>query len=238
MIVFITPAWGRVELSQIVFEQRADAIRWMNFLGFEAKQVVVGSDENIGAAKAFGFETELCMNFFLGMKFNYGYEAARELGATHVVPVGSDSFLDPQFIVDYGPLPDDEVVVSRNYAMVREDGRERQHLQMSATSYVIPAALLDEVHWRPVESWRKRGCDTATLDAVGAMGRIIYRESHPLETVSFRTRGNQVSDYDAYYDVWGIAKTDDAFGGLTEFYPEHLVDKIRNLYARRRSSCS
>lgn len=233
-IVFVTPAWGRVELSQIVFAQRASAIDSLADAGIVAQQVVVGSDENIGAAKAFGFETTYCSNFFLGMKFNHGYEVARELGATHVVPVGSDSFLDPEFLLD---LPDDRVVASRNYAMIREDGKERQHLQMTAVSYAIPSAFLHEVSWRPIESWRKRGCDTSTLDRVSAYGdRLEYRESHPLETVSFRTSGNQVSDYEGYWSVWGIARTQSrVFEDLFYFYPDQLVRQVQALYDRRSS---
>lgn len=226
----VTPSWRRYALSAITMRQHRQAL--INIGEDPDNVLIVADDFNVDLARSLGVGYLHCKNHKLGRKFNDGVQYAVDVcDATHVVPVGSDSFVDLSFIAE--ETRDYVVTVSQNYAVVRSDGKERMHLQMNATTYALPAAAIKGV--RDIcDPTIERGCDTSMLNNAISLPEIdiVYSESHPLETVGFQSRGNQVSDYDAYYEMWGVAKTDDPFdANLYHYYPRHLVDAVKDVYA-------
>ena len=102
---FVTPAWQRYELTAVCLRQRQWVIEQLADHGIEARCVVVADDENLDIARALGFDVvEQRNDRGLGRKFNDGYEHAARAGATWIVPIGSDSWIDPRYFLP-APAP-------------------------------------------------------------------------------------------------------------------------------------
>lgn len=227
---FVTPAYQRYELSAICFEQRVWAIEQLAKHGISAQCVVVADDDNLRLASDLGFATVNRNNDWLGKKFNDGYEYAARNGAKWVFPVGSDSWVDPQWIVDN--LHEDAITASRFYSLVRRDGLERAHFFLpirSGVQYIVPVELFKHRGYRPVRETIARGCDTSFYNTLYPV-RVYYHEHHALETLAFQS-WPQITDYKRLYARWGTEKTTDPFGDLRLYYPVASVDKIESFYA-------
>lgn len=251
MIVwFNTPAFQRYALSEIVFEQRARAIEKLSLAGIEAHQVVVADDENLELARSFGFETFERDNEWLGKRFSDGYEYAVEHGATHVFPIGSDSWCDPQFVIDAVAIMESDrpnkekprdldAICSRHYTRVNGLGTIRRQLWvpvLQGVSYLIPATVLSKLdRARPCQDEISRGCDGSTWQSCSRAGcGAFFVESHPLETTSFES-WPQITMFDKLGGRWGRGDVEDgAISGLVELYPRDLVEKIDAFYEKRR----
>lgn len=98
-IWFVTPAWQRYELSELCFDQRRHVIDSLAEQGIAAKCVVIADDGNLDLARDRGFEVVAQDNQWLGRKFNDGMEYAFRNGASRVVPIGSDSWIDPAYFM-------------------------------------------------------------------------------------------------------------------------------------------
>ena len=96
---FVTPAWRRFALSAVCFEQRRRVIDELAAHGIEAHCVVVADDRNLALAREAGFETVKRDNRWLGSRFNDGIEYAGLHGAEWIVPIGSDSWIDPAYFL-------------------------------------------------------------------------------------------------------------------------------------------
>lgn len=238
---FITPAWQRLEISALCFAQREWACEQMRAAGIDADACVIADDENLDIADQLGHATVDRPNLSLGSKFNVGYEFAAAEGIDYVCPIGSDSWVDPAFII--GNLPDPErreVVYSRHYAVIRPDGGERAQLLVEyegGTTMFYPTALFAHCGWRPIPEDAKRGCDAHTIAAARRGGDVTFTiaERHVLETVSFQTE-LQVTNYDNLIDRWGVGRTRKPFESLSRHYPAELVQQMRDLYKRRAAA--
>ena len=119
LLYFVTPAWQRFELSRVVFDQRLHTINWLAERGVEARCVVIADDENADAAEERGFDVLRHPNYQLGKRFNDGIEHAARNNADWIIPIGSDSFLDPAYLF---PLPQPGTMRSSNrYAVAKAD---------------------------------------------------------------------------------------------------------------------
>lgn len=240
---FSTPAYQRYELSAICFEERAWAINKLRNAGIEAECVVVADDDNLDLARSFEFHTVERDNQWLGMRFNDGYEYACKNGATHVAPIGSDSWIDPQFIIDAPELGKRDVLSSRHYVRINQDATIRRQLWvpvLQGVSYLLPYDVLEKVGFRPCQEHISRGCDGSTWQGVHRVsGRdvainTVWSESHPFETTAFES-WPQITQFNKLGGRWGRGDTHgDVFTDLRDYYPDHIVDKVEQFYEDRR----
>lgn len=235
-LLFVTPAYQRFELSDICFRQRAWAIERLKENGIEAQCVVIADDKNIDIALKYGFNVVVRDNTWLGRRFNDGYEHAAKNDYDYVFPVGSDSWVDPNWLYSL-PFEDelDSIVASRYYAMVRRDAGERQTLFIPVrhgVSYVVPVNRYKEVNGgRPCRDDIERGCDNSFYSAIYPI-KVRFRESHSLETVAFQSYP-QITEYDKIFKRWGISKDDKPFEELRLWYPNDLVNDMQRFYERQ-----
>lgn len=238
---FSTPAYKRFEMSELCFAQRKMAIEKLEAAGLMAHCVVIANDENLDLAQQYGFDVVERDNEWLGRRFNDGYEYAVKQGATHVFPIGSDSWCDPQFIIDYADarpnmaMPTNEAICSRNYYMIDETGTRGKRLWVpveQGVHFVVPAELIEACGFRPCQEEIKRGCDgSAWQKLVRAGAQVVWSESHGYENVRFES-WPQVSQHDKLGVKWGVLGSDttEPFGLLRGHYPDFLVDQMVQFY--------
>lgn len=245
---YSTPCFQRYDLSRICFAQRKWAIEKLASRGIEANCVVVADDENLDIAREFGFATVERDNEWLGRRFNDGYQYAIEHGATHVAPIGSDSWSDPQFIIDAinndeaGVLeePDSPFVVSsRHYTRINALGTCRRQLWvpvLQGVTYLIPATALKAVGNRPCQEEIRRGCDGSTWQRISTVfqAKVIWAENNLFETVGFES-WPQITLFEKLGGRWGRGDSHtEVISKLADVYPQHLVDSMEEFYEKRR----
>jgi hypothetical protein len=237
-IWFITPAFHRSDVSEVVYAQRAEMLKTIKEAGHDAQAVVISDDENIDLAKQQGFATIVTKNDYLGRKWNEGYQLAAKEGADYVCPVGSDSWLDPAFIIDYlnDPTEGRVVVSSRHYSVVHKTGRRRGQFFVDyegGTTMFFSTESIRHCKYRPVSEKIQSGCDGSTIKTLNARGkpRFLINEKHKLETVAFQTFP-QITSYDNLVKRWGVgeARNKAVFVDLEDHYPKELVDRMRAVY--------
>lgn len=237
---FVTPAFRRFELTALCLEQRRRLCDALGDHGIAANCVVVADDENLELARSSGFDALEMPNHWLGAKFAAGHVHALKSGASHVMPMGSDSWLHHELILSL-PFHDDACTGSTRLATVRADGRERLDVEVSyaagfgvATLYPR-AAMVGEQY--PCAPHIKRGCDSSTWNRTArskGMG-IDFAFAHKLEYTDFKSYDVQTTDYRAlrarhkHEAVTGDRAIDD----LCEVYDDDLVDKLREIYSGR-----
>src|SRR5262245_39573794 len=223
MIWFVTPAWRRYDLTRVVMEQRRHIVDELAATGVDVRQVVIADDDNLDIAAGFGFDTLRRPNYALGRRFNDGIQYAAQHGAEWIVPIGSDSFLDPAYLL---PLPEPGLVMrtSHLYA-IAEPGRLGQCKVMTPHGvgpYMIPRVALPST-LRPASDHRRKGVDGSTLRGLRRT-HTDYVDRHPWQYVGFRSFP-QMNDYDKLYRRIGVAQETDVAGRLAQFYPADLVDR-------------
>jgi hypothetical protein len=231
---FIIPAWKRVELSSICFEQIKRACDVMQVAGISTTCVVIANDANLETAEQLGFRTIEHSNL-LGAKLNAGYQLAAEESADFVCPLGSDSWIEPR---RFFTLPRfGELLCTRNYTVVNKQGTKRMQLNVAyrggVGSRVIPIEMLKECGYRPLEDKLMRGADTATLRTIEESHQVefVYSELHPMEVLSFQS-DIQLNRYANLKEAFLIKeKKSDPFDGIEEFYDVDLIDRVKSLYA-------
>lgn len=225
ILYFVTPAWKRYELSAVCFEQRQRVIDTLAEQGIEARCVVVADDENLDTARSFGFDTVERDNQWLGRKFNDGIEHAARQGAEWIVPIGSDSWVDPAYFL---PLPDESVTrTSAMYAAV-EVGRMAvlsvENPKNPAGPHMIHRSRLP-ADFRPANDYISRYIDSSTLRGLSGI-RWERRDLHPLQYIGFR-QPPLITPYERLQRAWGVRETSDPWTELAAVYPEALVERAR-----------
>ena len=238
---FITPVWGRYELTAICLESRKYVCDELAKHGIEATSVIIGDDDNLDVARALGFEIVVRDNEFLSRKFNDGYEAAFNAGIDYVYPVGSDSILTAdQFIGNLGQvLP----IASHYYSMIHCMGNERIDVKIKVPGgigpLIIPVSMLK--HWpRPIKADMRRGCDNAARQTILSSGaRINIRETHQWEHVAFQSGVTQITDYERIRRVYNadVVEIDSGvFPEIEKLYPPQIITRIKDYYGSGRAS--
>lgn len=225
---FISPAYQRYMLSDIVFHQRKLAIEHLRSLGILANAVIVADDKNLEIAERYGLHTVEQDNTYVGRKFNDGYQFAAEHGAEFFVPVGSDSWLDPTFLISASKIT---ITASRHYQIIKRDGRKRLRLwvpRASGVTYCVPRKLLEPCGFRPVGDRLQKGCDTSTWYNLNKPVPL-FSECHQFETVAFQSYP-QISSYQKLQDLYGLEESDEPFAPLKIYYPSGLVNQIDEFY--------
>lgn len=229
VLFFVTPAWQRYELSAVCFEQRRRVIEALELEGIEAHCVVIADDENLDLARAAGFATVERHNNGLGRKFNDGMEYAGRNGADWIVPIGSDSWIDPRY---FQALAAGHTRTSRLYAVV--DGNRLAEVRVGTRSgagpYVFHRDLLAPARFRPADDTLMRHVDSSTVAGIGRPIPWERREIHGLQYVGFRGTPH-ITSYARLWERWGVVERDDAWAALAQHYPADLVERARAVLA-------
>lgn len=237
---FVTPVYRRFHLAKVCLEQRA---RMIERLPFEAHCVVVGNDENCDYARELGFDVVTLDNSYVGRKWNHGYEHAYEQGATHIMPIGSDSFLHESSFEGW------ELVEHKGHAMVglssfAPDGSERVDLRVRypagfGVGMIYPAEALYAKRLRnqACDPQKQRGCDNSTWERVGR-GRVKleFLEYMPYVYCNFHSYDESITDFRSVQRANGrVVGRDkgDPLGVLRGLYDDDLVEEIERLWALR-----
>ena len=237
-IWFCVPAHGRVELTRVCLRQLVRTCESLAEGGVQASAVVIADDENLEAAADLGFGT-IESSAPLGSKFNDGMQFASMNGVTHVVPFGSDNFIDHRILRD---LRDDEIRCFRHGAMVSEDGKRLAHLKVRFPGglgvRVIPTEVLEGCGFRPAEEDIGRGIDASTLRGIKRGNRrppkLVYFDSHPLSIVDWKSSEN-LNSYRGYLRFRDGAESTTPFDDLADVYPGEALDEMRAVYGVRRA---
>ena len=227
---FVTPAWQRFELTRVVLEQRRRAIAFLAERGVDAQCVVIADDANADSADDMGFAALRRPNYELGRRFNDGIEYAARHGADWIVPIGSDSFLDPAYLF---PLPDEHVLRSSTlYAVAEAEriGRLRIRRGPGVGPYMIPATHLPRSR-RPASDNRRRGIDGSTIRGLRFGWRAEFVDLHPWQYVGFRSQP-QMNSYDKLYGRLGVGEEHNVAEVLSEHYPADLVERALQICSR------
>lgn len=225
MIYFVTPAWQRFELSAVCLEQLRRVIDELALHGVEARCVVVADDDNLDIARGLGFDTVEQDNTWLGRKFNDGQEYAGRQGAEWIVPIGSDSFIDPAYFL---PLPESHLSrTSAMYAPVELDRLAELRVgRGGAGPRMFHRSLLAPVGFRPAPDEINRNTDHATLRGIGRPVRWEWRDIHPLQYIGFR-HPPFITRYDRLWSWWGVAERTNPWELLAGVFPADLVERAR-----------
>lgn len=225
---FVTPAWRRFALSAVCFDQRLDVMRQLTAAGVEAHTVVIADDANVELAQERGFEVVERDNRWLGRRFNDGIEYARDHGATWIVPIGSDSFIDPAYLL---PLPDQSVArTSPLYCHARWNALSELSVgvPMGAGPFMFHRDLLASTGGRPAVDKLARGCDTSTVRGIEhANGEPVHweqRNLHPFQYIGFRG-WPAITSYRRVLERWGQREHRDPAAILSAHYPPDLVER-------------
>ena len=227
VIFFVTPAWRRVALSRVVFEQWRRVFAHLAEQGVEARCVVIADDLNADIADSLGFDVLRKPNYALGRKFNDGIQYAAQHGADWIVPIGSDSFIDPAYFL---PLPKPKVMRSATLYAIAEPtrlGRCKIRTAKGVGPYMIPRRFLPRTY-RPANDRLTHGVDGSTLRGLrGPMRRQVV-DLHPYQYVGFRHHGKdadhpQINHYDRLYRLIGVGQDKDVVERLSQHYDADLV---------------
>jgi hypothetical protein len=224
---FVTPAFGRYELSAVCFDQRRLVIEALAEHGVEAHQVVVADDGNLDLARDRGFDVVVQDNTWLGRRFNDGIEYACLHGASRVIPIGSDSWLDPAYLLPFPPISR-LIRTSGLYCAVTED--RLAELDVSTLSgagpYVLVRHQLRRRRYRPARDDIVRGVDRSTVAGLPNWIRWQRWDVHPFQYVGFRGTPH-LTPYDTLVAEWGVREHDDPWEILARHYPADLVERAR-----------
>ena len=230
-LMFVTPAWQRYEMTAICLEQRKRVIEALAGHGIEAHQVVIADDENLDIARGLGCATVEAPNV-VASKFNDGMEYAGKNGADWIVPIGSDSWIDPAFFL---PIPD--VTVTRTSALYAAVQHHRiaqlvvspKNPDHMAGPYVFHRSLLEPAGFRP-SAEDSVMVDTSTVSGiVRATGKGVpwkTHDVHPFQYVGFRVEPMMTS-YHSLRRRWLVRERPDPWHVLRRYYPADLVDRAR-----------
>ena len=223
---FVTPAWRRYDLTAVCLDQRARVIETLAQHGIEARCVVVADDENLDIARGLGFDTVERDNEWLGRRFNDGIEYAGAHGASRIIPIGSDSWIDPAYFL---PLPTRQfTMTASSYAVVAVD--RMAELQVDDTKgvgpYVFPRFAFRRSAFRPAKDEITYGVDSSTVKGIHMRLRWKRQDVHPLQYVGFRGVPF-ISSYAGLYAKWGVREHRDPWAKLAQHYPLDLVERAR-----------
>lgn len=215
-----------------------------------ATSVIVADDENLEIARQHGFDTVEAPNDDLGRRFNLGFEYAAHAGADVFVHIGSDDWLHPDafaHLSDVGahytpPFPEPGKAVVwrdgpaavgfRQLTVVDLPSGELQRLETKRNygciPWFIPREAMTDSGFMPIpEEGHMRGIDGLLWRALSPRPNWTLVETPHEWLVDFKS-ANNVTPFDSLQRVLGYGDAD-SLDALRPFYPEHLVDRARDL---------
>lgn len=243
----MTPVYRRFYLTKVCLEQRA---RMIERLPFEAHCVVIGDDENLDVARELGFDIVEKDNQYVAAKFNAGYRHAVASGATHCMPIGSDSWLHESVFGRVGPNQRHAGPVERKalgivgLSSFSPDGQERVDLSVKypagfGVGMVYPAFAVAAKRYggEAAEPTRQRGIDNSTWARVGrGQVQIEFLPYQAHRYINFHSTEDSITDFiklrTASNRTLELAR-EDTFGPLRELYDADLIEDMERYYALR-----
>lgn len=225
MLYFVTPAYQRFELSAVCFDQRRHVIETLAERGIDARCVVVADDENLDLARDRGFDTVEHPNV-VSDKFNAGMAYAGAQGAEWIVPIGSDSWIDPAYFLG---LHSGAVRTSQLYCHVTADrlGEARVRRRAGAGPYVLGRRHLEPSGFRPAKSGLMSHVDSSTI--AGLANPVFGNfHRHPFQYIGFRV-APYITSYESLMRAWGVREHADPWAILASHYPADLVARVRGV---------
>lgn len=227
---FVTPAWQRYELTAVCLDQRVRVIAALAEQGIEGRCVVVADDANLDLARERGFDTVARDNEWLGRRFNDGIEYAARHGADWIVPIGSDSFIDPSYLL---PLPlVSQARTAQQYAVVAAERMAvlRVRNRSGAGPYMLHRSLLERSGFRPAADFVVRHVDASTIAGIVRSNAqpVPWRwhGTHELQYIGFRGHPH-ITSYSRLMAKWGVSESTDPWPALARVYDPGLVDRAR-----------
>lgn len=219
-IWFVTPAWKRYGLSAVCFEQWSQVQATLAERGVDLRVVVIADDDNIELAQAFGFDTIEQDNRWLGRKFNDGIEYAAAQGAEWIVPIGSDTWISPDYLA---PLPQAGNVRGSRVCCVVTPERlaELRVGRFGVGPFMFHRSLLAPTY-RPAGEHLHRGIDGSTLRGLGEIN-WERRDISPYQHIGFRGTPH-LTPYKGLWRAWGVRQYDDPWARLADHYPAALIE--------------
>jgi hypothetical protein len=249
-LFLVTPVHGRETLTRLCLEQRLRAIAELRGLGVETRQVIVGCDGNLDAARELGFDV-LDRPNVLGRKVNDGFEFACAEGADVVGYIGSDDWILPAYLAE---LPSDgDLSVGAWETVVSPDGRRlvvRVASASGSTPWLIPRGLLEPLGFRPSEDHRMSGIDGSIRRALNGQRthprrrrraepgpRVPLRrvDIDELQRVGFKGGVEQITPFERVVPRARrrIFRDAEPFQALADVYPPDLVGRMQEWYAEK-----
>lgn len=222
---FVTPAFERYALSAVCFDQRVRVIDALAEQGIEGRCVVVADDGNLDLARDRGFDVVVQDNEWLGRRFNDGIEYAAKHGAEWIVPIGSDSWIDPVYLAPL--LSRGFIRTSGLYCAVTDDRLATLDVRggRGAGPYVFHRDNLARSGYRPAKDELKRFVDSSTVAGVEP-ANWRWRNVHPYQYIGFRGTPH-MTPYRKLVEAWGTGEFADPWSILARHYPADLVDRAR-----------
>lgn len=233
LLYFVTPVYQRFALTRACLLQRRELLDALPF----ARQVIVGDDANLDVARELGFDVvEYPNDRGVGGKFNSGYRhAIRKRDATHVMPIGSDSWLHPDALAN-APWTARGALGLVGLSSVSPWGDERIDLRIKypagfGVGMVYPAFAIEQGGGAAPE--RNSGIDTSTWQRCGR-GRVQIEFLKTVDQgyVNFHSPKESITDY---YAVRGTHRrhltTNEAWADLEDRYGPVNVRNVQEVYA-------
>lgn len=234
-LLFVCPAYQRVELASICYRQFAEVKETCAGFGLKTEFLILSDDENWDAAADAGLDAVQVANR-LGQRLNEGYQRAAEEDYDYVCAIGNDSFVHPD---RFQWLPvGDAILCTRNFTCLNSEANQQAALRLDypggVGTRVFPIGMLERVNYKPItDPYQMSGCDTETLLAlcrgVQKAPDLIYTDMHPAEIVGFQSGDVQVTKW-----AWWLQHphtVQEPFEGLVELYGAGLVDEVRAHYS-------
>ncbi|MGH2454711.1 MAG: hypothetical protein ACRDHD_00410 [Candidatus Limnocylindria bacterium] len=200
--------------------------------GIEARCVVVADDDNLTLARSNGLDTFERDNRWLGRKFNDGIEYALAHDAQWVVPIGSDSWIDPIY---FQALMPGNPRSGRSYAIVEADRMLVVSIE-HVGPHVLPRHLFERSGPRPAKEQIRRGFDRSLLNAIGPVHWEMV-DFHPLQYVGFRGE-RHITTYTKVRKFAGGSERFEPWRELAEYYDPDLVEQAQAAMAGIRRPLS
>lgn len=234
---FLVPAHGRFDLAAVCLRQLRRTCDTLTAAGLAANAVVVADDKNLAVAENLGFATVDCPNHPLGRKWNDAYElACRHGGAKWVAPLGSDDWIDAEFILA-GLLPESgQIRCARLSAVVSPDGCWATALRIPYPGgdgvRIWDTSLLERVDYRPADEDVDRAIDTRALERVtrrGGKPDLVYFDLHPWQIVDWKSDDDQLNSYDGCLTYADGPPQPNPLSFLAQWYPVEALHEMRDL---------
>lgn len=232
-ICFVSPAYGRYAITELVLEQRNLLIDELGLAGIKAMSLIVADDENLDIACSFGCEVLEYPNRPLGAKCGAGVVRAAELAST-IVWVGSDDLIHIDAFANFTDTLIPTIRTGARFSLM--DIRRQKvmqckgHSMFGAVPWIVPSVLIQTKTRMPVSKTLEKGLD-------GNFMRNIRRnltpytvevdDPHAFRSVDLKTEYN-IHNYKAL-SALGIEKEQDAGEALAGYFPDSIIKKLLSI---------
>ena len=236
MIYFVTPAWRRPEVTEVILAQRQ-----LELSGLDLRTVVIADDENLDLGKRYGCDVIDHANDYLGRKVNLGLHHALESGCDFAAVVDSDSMVHRDLLEahDWDPQT---IHTSNNYADVAIDGLRLHYYNVRHTfglgPIFWPRRVLEELDGKLADDNLQRGLSSSmwqhVLDAFPECLRWTFRNVHSLQYVGLKSKIG-ITRQANIARLWPVRtgserKSSKPLQALRDHYSEEVVERVATLY--------